>query len=122
MPEIPRAAPAIIAYLKPQVPGARVSTVLNSVLPAVRVTLVYDYDAQEWERAPVFQIEVWADDEIVADTLANSLWNAWPGFRGVYANTTVMGAWRVSGPRPLPDTVSSKARVMFEGAFRIGES
>jgi hypothetical protein len=120
----PRPAPAVIAFLKtlpiPAIAG-RVSTRLFSTLPAVRVALVYDLNADyTYERTPVFQIEVWADDEAVADTIAVQIYDAWPSFRGTFGDAVVSGAWPHSGgPLPLPDPTTNKPRAYFMGALRI---
>ena len=113
-----RSAPAVIAYLKTFHP--RVSTQLDTVLPAVRVTLVYSYEGNRYEQAPVYQIEAWADTEGQADILANQLWDEWPKFHGAWGNQWIIGAWTVSIPRPLPDPTTNKYRYMFEGGMRLG--
>lgn len=103
--------------------GGRVSTVLSSTLPAVRITLLYDLDPDSDWRLPVFQIEAWANDDIVADQLANAIFNAWRvGFHGTYAGSFINRTWSHSGgPRPLQDPDSNLPRAVFEAALFIGD-
>jgi hypothetical protein len=125
---IPRPTPAVIAILKtiPEVTsiaGGRVSTVLSSTLPAVRVTLLYDLNPDPDWRSPVYQVEAWATDDIVADQLANAIFNAWrAGFRGAYGGALVLRTWPHSGgPHPLQDPDSALPRAVFDAALFLGE-
>lgn len=103
--------------------GGRVSTLLNATRPAIRLTLIYDLEGGEDWRMPVYQIEVWADDEIVADQLANAIYNAWrKPFRGTYAGSYINRTWPHSGgPRPMEDPDSHLPRAVFEAALLIGD-
>jgi len=121
---IPRPAPAVVAFIKSlgiTALGGRVSTQLSQTLPACRITLLYDLDpSEDWERTPVFQVEVWATDDAIADEIANEIYNRWRSFRGQYGQAYVSGAWPHSGgPRPLPDQTTNLKRAQFEAALRI---
>jgi hypothetical protein len=128
----PAPTPVVIAVLSglPAVTADtdRVSTTLLSPLPALRVAKVGDAETPDSPSiAPLFQVEVWAEDELEAEQLAWDLKNAWtssekqvfPDLRAV-----VHGRWVVQDPLSLPandkdadDTGLS--RFMVTVAFRL---
>lgn len=121
--DIPIAEPAVVDYLAGLglAYADRVSTRTEDTLPCVRITRLYDLEpGNRWESKPVFQIEVWAADELVALHTAQDIANRWPDFRGAYGGAFVSGAWLHSGhPRPLPDPETSLPRALFEAALSI---
>lgn len=121
--DVPIAEPAVIAYLAGLglAYDDRVSTENDDTLPCVRVTRLYDLEpGNRWESKPVFQLEVWADDELTALRTAQAIANRWPDFRGTHGDAYVSGAWLHSGhPRPLPDPETSLPRALFEAALSI---
>jgi len=107
--------------------GGRIGTSLDVTLPALRVALVgyQGSPATGWEAAPMFQVEVWADDEGTAESIAWTLANNWPSAeKREVPGGTVNGRWIVQLPISLPpddgeaqDT--DKARYMVNVALRL---
>jgi hypothetical protein len=122
---IPRAAPAVIAWLRTEdrlapIHGGRVSTELNQVMPCMRVNIVYYLPSNRWERVPVFQLEAWATTERDADTLGNEAANVWPDLRGNIGQAYISGAWlNTEGPIPVRDPDTQFYRTFFDAAVRI---
>lgn len=107
--------------------GDRVSTVLDATLPALRVALVgYTGSASaDWEIAPMYQVEVWAEDEIDAERIAWNLTNAWPSaIKEFYGDGCIHGRWVVQLPQSLPPNDDDAkdtdlARFFVTVAFRL---
>lgn len=123
---IPRAAPAVIAWLRTEdtlapIHGGRVSTEMNQTLPCLRVNVVYYLPAADrWERVPVFQIEAWATNERDADVLGTAVANIWPNLSGTIGQAYISGAWlHTEGPIPVRDPNTQYYRTFFDAAVRI---
>jgi hypothetical protein len=103
------------------VAGGRVSTVLDSVLPALRVTKVSDYErATAEEASPIYQVEVWADDELVAGDLAWRLFNAWPSAHAEHLlGALVHGRFSDSSPFSSPDPETESPRYLVALGIRL---
>lgn len=122
---IPWPDPLVIAWLRDHpdlapLHGGRVSTRLDDVLPALRVTLVYDAQAATaWERVPVYQIEVWAEDEVAAGQIATDVANTWASFKGRFGAAYISGSEVVTWPRPEPDPETDLPRYLLEAAAYV---
>lgn len=121
---IPFADPVVVALLAEHFAdevGDRVSTTDVGPSPSLRVTLLYDEEPPTtWERTPIFQVEVWADDAYAAGVLATRITNVWPTLRRVNAGGAyVSGCWIDSHPRPLPDPDTDRARYLLQVGLRI---
>lgn len=121
---IPFADPVVIALLVDRFSdavGDRVSVSQVAGPPSLRVTLTGDLEAPtDWERTPIFQVEVWAVSEFEAGTLATRITNEWPQIRRVNAaGAYVSGAWIESHPRPLPADDTDLARYILEVGLRL---
>lgn len=108
---VPYPDPVVIAVLASltEVSDAvddRISTALDSVLPAIRLAKVGDLESpSDWEATPLYQIEVWSADEIEAGLIAWAIKNAWPtARRQVVGDALVTSRWVEIDPRSLPDT------------------
>lgn len=90
-------------------------------VPFVRLTLVADLEPPtNWERTPLFQVEVWHHTPYEAGVLATRIANLWPTVRrSTAAGAYVSGAWVESMPRPLPDPNTDHARYFLEVGLRI---
>lgn len=99
----------------------RVSTYLDSVLPAVRVTKVSDLEASTREEAtPIYQVEIWADEEFVAGDLAWRLTAAWPSSTATVAGAALVhGRWVETNPFPQPDAETEKPRYLLNLGIRL---
>ncbi|MBP2323356.1 hypothetical protein JOF56_003741 [Kibdelosporangium banguiense] len=122
---VPYPDPAIIALLT-TLPGldeigGRVSTQLDSTLPAIRVTKVSDREAPvSWEATPIYQIEVWADDEFQAGALAWAIKNNWPtAKRAVVLDALVHGRWVDTDPISSPDPETELPRFLITVGIRL---
>jgi hypothetical protein len=106
---VPYPDPVVIDVLNdldfPEIDG-RISTVLDPVLPALRIAKVGDLEEPSpWEATPLYQIEVWAADELEAGRLAWDLRHAWPRYRReVVGDALVTARWVEVNPRSFPDT------------------
>ena len=90
--------------------GGRVSVDALPGGPAVRVTLLPGpQPTSRWEWSAQVQLDVWADDQLVAGSLASAIRDRWPYQRGSVAGSWVSGTWVVSDPMALNDA-SSKLR------------
>ncbi len=126
-PAIPAPTPVLIALLTDLLPaiGDRVSIVLLSPLPALRVAKIGEQQGvSDWSVAPMYQIEVWAEDELGAEEIAYALKNTWPhAGRQRVGDGMVHGRWVVQDPMPLPaDDDQAKtdlARYLLTVAFRM---
>jgi len=123
---VPYPDPAIIALLADLPPladdlGGRVSTVLDATLPALRVTKVGDLEAPTtWEATPLYQVEVWADDEFTAGDLAWRITNVWPrAVAQVAGNAVVHARWVEANPFPSPDPETEKPRFLVTLGIRL---
>ncbi len=105
-PPVPPPTPAVIKILAALVPevGRRVATDLSSQLPALRIANVGQQEGvSDWEEAPMFQVEVWDTDSVVAERLAYDIKNAWPSaVKQTIGPAVVHGRWVVQNPIPLP--------------------
>lgn len=103
------------------VAGGRVSTVLDANLPALRVTKVTDREPPTAEEAtPIYQVEVWADDELVAGDLAWRIANAWPtSAHAVVDAARVHGRWTDASPFPSPDPETETPRYLVSLGIRL---
>lgn len=100
----------------------RVSTRLNpDDLPAIRITKVSDREAPSpWEATPIYQIEVWTDDELQAGELAWKIRNTWPtAVREVVGDALVHGRWVDTNPTPAPDPDTDKSRYLLDVGIRL---
>lgn len=101
--------------------AGRVSTVLLPTLPAIRVTKVSDAEPPTtWEAAPIYQAEVWADDEADAGQIAWDLVNAWPtAVATVVGAARVHGRWVETNPFPSPDVDTGTPRYIVTLGIRL---
>lgn len=99
----------------------RVSVVLDSLLPAIRIAKVGDAEAPStYEGTPVFRVEVWADDEFVAGDIAWRIKNSWPtAKREVVLDGLVHGRWVDADPRTSPDPETEKPRYLIDLGIRL---
>ena len=134
-PPIPPPTPVVIRLLNsiPAVTdhvGDRISVVLDAQLPALRVALVgyAGAAATDWEACPMFQVEVWAEDEIEAEEIAWVINNHWTtATREIVGQAAVHGRWVVQNPLSLPARMTSEdsdedtnlARYLVNVAFRL---
>lgn len=119
----PAPTPVVIAILKALAVESvtRVSIKLLSPLPALRVTQVSDAETPSSSSiAPLFQIEVWAGDELDAERIAWRLADVWPtAVRQVVRDAVVHGRWVEINPRPLPDPETGHARYLLTVGLRL---
>lgn len=122
---VPYPDPVVIALLA-ELPGldeigGRISTSLDSTLPALRVTKVADLEPPTSEEAtPIFQVEIWADDEFVAGDLAWRLKDIWPfSVPTVVGSALVHGRWVEASPFPQPDSETEKPRFLISLGIRL---
>lgn len=125
---VPYPDPAVIAILS-ELPGledvgGRVATQLvphKEPLPALRVTKVSDREApSSWEATPIYQIEVWANDEFQAGSLAWVIRNNWPTvIKQVIGDALVTGRWVDSDPFPQPDPETGLPRFLVSVGIRL---
>lgn len=101
--------------------GGRVSTVLDAVLPALRITKVGDAEVPTTDdAAPIYQVEVWADDEFTAGDIAWRLVNAWPSARRERVlDALVRGRWVEANPFPSPDPETETSRYLVSLGIRL---
>jgi hypothetical protein len=101
--------------------GGRVSTVLDAMLPALRVVLVGHREApSSWEATPLYQVEVWADDEFQAGSLAWDIANTWPSVTKVIREgALVTHRWLSTSPFPSPDPETGKSRYLLTVGIRL---
>ncbi len=134
-PHIPPPTPVAIQLLNdlPSIAdsiGGRISVVLDSTLPALRVALVgyQDDSATDWEAVPMDQIEVWTVDEIEAEEIAWDIANTWTtATRQIIGQAAIHGRWVVQKPAGLParmtagdsDEDTNLARYSLTVAFRL---
>lgn len=130
-PPVPAPTPVLIRVLS-RLPalandiGDRVSVVLDSRLPALRVAKTGDQAPPSvWEAVPMYQIEVWATDELDAERIAYTLKNAWTSATAeIVGDAVVHGRWVVQDPMPLPANDDEAedtglARFLLTVAFRM---
>jgi hypothetical protein len=122
---VPYPDPAVIALLG-ELPGlapvgGRVSTQLDAILPAIRVTKVGDREeSTPLEATPLFQVEVWANDEFTAGSLAWALRNEWPSAkRQLVGDALVYGRWIAVDPTPSPDPETDLPRFLVTVGIRL---
>ncbi|MDT8915757.1 hypothetical protein [Amycolatopsis sp. PS_44_ISF1] len=122
---VPYPDPAVITLLG-ELPclapvGGRVSTQLDSTLPALRITKVSDREGPTPQEAtPLFQVEVWAEDEFIAGSLAWALRNEWPSAkRQLVGDTLVYGRWIAADPTPSPDPETDLPRFLVTVGIRL---
>lgn len=122
---VPYPDPVVIALLA-ELPGldeigGRISTSLDSTLPALRVTKVADYEPPtSAEATPLYQVEVWAHDELVAGDLAWRLAQSWPtGTAETVLTALVHGRWTESNPFPSLDTETLTPRYLVTLGIRL---
>ncbi len=122
----------LLSSVLPDLSG-RVSDTLDDTLPAARVTKVGDHEAPStWEAAPLYQVEIWADDAFTAGHLAwDVLVNAWPTAKretvsfplGAGDEMTpyalVHGRWIEVHPNPSPDRDTGLARYLVTVGIRL---
>jgi hypothetical protein len=117
LPHIPPPTPVMIHLLanldsiKPYV-GDRVSVVLDTQLPALRVASIgyAGKAATDWEACPMFQIEVWAEDFIEAEEIAWVLANTWTSAtRQIIGSAAVHGRWVVQNPIHAPARMTAES-------------
>lgn len=132
-PPIPAPTPVVISLLNgldwAGSVGGRISVELDPQLPAARVALVGDQDAiSDWEAAPMYQVEVWAEDALDAEQIAWDLRNAWPAAaKQLFGSAVVHGRWVVQNPLLLPARMTAEdadedtglARYALTVAFRL---
>lgn len=127
-PPVPPPTPAMIAALQGLLPavGDRISVRLDPQLPALRVAKIGDQQSvSDWESAPMFQVEVWAEDELEAEQLAWDLKNVWPSAtKQVFGPAVIHGRWVVQDPLSLPPNDDEAkntdlARYLVTVAFRL---
>lgn len=101
--------------------GDRVSIDTVGLVPSLRVSNTGDREApSNWERTPIFQVEVWHSSAFAAGTLATRIANEWPSIRRVnVAGAFVSGAWVETNPRPLPADDTDLARYFLEVGLRL---
>lgn len=107
---VPSPTPVVIAEIHSLGLGLPVGTEVAGSLPAVRVAKTGDLEAPtRWEGTPIFQVEVWAASEGVAEDLAYSIFNAWPDASAHPVSPSggtaavVHGRWVEVAPYPLPN-------------------
>lgn len=127
-PPIPAPTPALIAILRDLMAdevGDRISISLDRVLPALRVAKTGDQaPPSEWEAVPMYQIEVWHEDELEAERIAWHLKNVWTSATlRTYGSAAVHGRWVVQDPLHLPanddEAKTDLARYLVTVAFRL---
>lgn len=98
-----------------------VSTTLYDVLPAVRVAKVRDHEApSDWEATPIYQVEVWADDEFQAGEIAWAVKNEWPSaHKQVVGSALITHRWVDLDPLPFPDVETDKPRHIVHLGLRL---
>ncbi|WP_394620947.1 hypothetical protein JNUCC0626_18190 [Lentzea sp. JNUCC 0626] len=122
---VPFPDPAVVALLAGlpglEDVGGRVSTRLDSTLPAIRVTKVRDREAPaSWEATPIYQLEVWAAEELQAGQLAWVIKNNWPtAVKRVIGDALVTGRWVDVDPSPAPDPETDLPRYLVTVGIRI---
>lgn len=121
----PAPTPVVIAVLS-SLPAVtddtdRVSTTLLSPLPAIRVTKVGDAETPSASSiAPLFQVEVWAEDELDAERIAWRISDDWPAARReAVRDAVVHGRWVEISPRPLPDAETGHPRYLVTVGLRL---
>lgn len=131
-PPVPPPTPAAVSLLRsmPSLAddvGDRISVVLDATLPALRVALVgyLGSAATTWESAPMFQVEVWAEDELEAERIAWNLNNDWTrSGQEPVPGGMCHGRWIAQNPIRLPASDDEAedtglARFMVTVAFRL---
>ena len=108
--------PALAQYT-----GERVGTATDATLPALRVAKVGDAEPSTEEQAtPIYRIEVWADDEWTAGTIAWIIRAAFPTFeQEVVDDAYVYARWVDLDPRPLPDPETELPRYLIDVGIRL---
>lgn len=125
MTRTPPPTPVVVAALKalPVVTeqSTKVSTRLLSPLPAIRVAKVGDAETPSASSiAPLFQIEVWDEDELETERIAWRLADEWPtAIPGVSGGGYVHGRWVHINPSPSPDPETGQARHILTVGLRI---
>lgn len=101
--------------------GDRVSTTLDSTLPAIRLTKVADREPPSyWEATPIYQAEIWAEDEFQAGQIAWDLKNAWPtATHEVVGDALVTGRWVDFDPHSSPDPQTELPRFLVGLGIRL---
>jgi hypothetical protein len=101
----------------------RVSTELDDrgILPALRITKVTDREPPTyWEATPIYQVEVWAQDEFQAGSIAWEIKNHWPtAVREVVGDALVHGRWVDSDPHSSPDPQTDLPRYLMTVGIRL---
>lgn len=124
---VPFPTPALIASLRSltglATVGDRISTALypeEDPLPAIRVTLSSHKEAPtSWEATPVFQLDVWAEEEIEAGNLAWAIRNEWPSVEKVIIGDALVTArWVEVEPIPFSILQSSPNPQFYSGIPR----
>lgn len=122
---IPFPDPIVIALLSDHPALAdlenRVSVVLASNLPAARITKVGDHEEpSRWEATPLYQVEIWDEDELNAGRIAWDLYNGWPHVgREVVLDALVHGRWSETYPFPSPDPATELPRYILTVGLRL---
>lgn len=120
---VPYPDPIVIAILAELFPALedRVSTDLDSVLPAARITKVGDReDPSPVEITPLFQVEIWGTDEFETGQIAWDIYNRWPSVRReVVLDALVYARWSATTPTPLPDDDTDFSRHVITVGIRL---
>lgn len=95
-----------------------------SQVPSLRVTLITDRESPtNWERTPIFQVEVWSSSALQAGQLATEISNVWPTLgRQMVGEGYVSHTWVHSQPRPLNESDSDYFRYFLEVGLRVHTS
>lgn len=101
--------------------GDRVGTATDTMLPALRISKVGDYEPPTEEHAtPIYRIEVWAEDELTAGTIAWVIRNTWPTLvPHVVLDAYVYARWIDIDPRHLPDPETGLPRYLIDVGIRL---
>jgi len=99
----------------------RVGTVTDAMLPALRIAKVGDAEPSTEEQAtPIYRVEVWAEDEMTAGTIAWVIRNSWPTLMpAVVQDAYVYARWIDIDPRPLPDPETGLSRYLIDVGIRL---
>lgn len=124
---LPTPEPVVVELLRRMLPGVfdiatpRTEPTRKKTYPFVRVTHTNDREAPTtWERAAIFQLDIWGREEGEAADLAAFLAYAWPMVRDSETDQGyVSGGWVESQPRLVAPVPSEPPRYMMAVGARI---
>lgn len=120
---VPFPDPVVVSLLSTRYTalGGRVSLLDTAPVPSAKVTGTGSLEPSDgFEQTPIYQVDIFADDELTAGTIAWEIVNDWPSIHHLTVGTAlVVGAWVETLPRILPRTDSNHARYLLEVGIRL---